>query len=169
MIRKLMMLFTICALAGLLTAPPACADTIQLALASPNQVAAPGDLVSFTATVTAPSTNAAAVYLNTDSHTEDLGLIVDDLPFLLNFPWAMNPGDSTTAVLFTVQVGGAGTYSGFFDLLGGADTSSFDLLSSSQYSITVSPVSAVPEPTTILLIASGALVLIRSRKLPPRC
>ena len=73
----------------------------------------------------------------------------------------MDPGDKTTDVLFNVTVGGPGTFSGFFDLLGGADPASSDLLATAHYTITVS---AVPEPATILLMATGVLGLISIRK-----
>lgn len=159
--RRVILLGIIAGLAVGVACSPACADTIQLALTSPNQTASPGDTVSFIATVTAPLTNTGSVFLNSDSHTEDLGLTVDDSPFLLNFPLFMNAGDSTTDVLFNVTVSGPGTFSGFFDLLGGADASSSDLLATAHYSITVS---AVPEPETILLMATNVLALISIRK-----
>lgn len=162
MIGKKLLFFVLCALAVLLTVSPAAADTIQFSLASPNQTANTGDVVSFTATVAAPNTNFFAVFLNNDSHTEDAGLTINDNPFLSNFPLSMSPGDSTTAILFDATItGGPGVYSGFFDILGGGDSSTFDLLGSTQYNITVG---AAPEPATILLMAAGLLGLLGIRQ-----
>ena len=162
MIAKKLAFSALCALAVLLTVSPAAADTIQFSLASPNQTAKTGDVVSFTATIGAPNSNLLALFLNSDSHTEDLGLTVDDNPFLFNFPLSMSPGDSTTAILFNATItGGPGVYSGFFDILGGSDSSSFNLLGSTQYTVTVT---SVPEPATIPLMAAGLLGLLGIRK-----
>ena len=148
------------ALTAWLIASPAAASTIQFSLAAPNQTAAAGD-ISFVATITAPFINASAVYLNADAHIEDTGLVVDDTGFFVNFPLFLMPGQSATAVLFTVNVSsGPGIYHGFFDILGGQDASRFDLLGSTSYTITAAN---VPEPGTLGLLTIGALGLLRRR------
>jgi hypothetical protein len=45
---------------------PVFADALNLNLTNPVQSGVPGSTVSFTATVSAPSTNGAAVFLNAD-------------------------------------------------------------------------------------------------------
>jgi hypothetical protein len=94
----------ICALLSELTASSVSATPIEFSLASPDQIADSGDIVSFVATIDTPITTTSTIFLNADSHTEDTGPIVDDAPFLFGFPLFMNPGDSTTAVLFDVNV-----------------------------------------------------------------
>jgi hypothetical protein len=155
---------SVCSALGTLTvcliASSASASTIEFSLALPDQTADAGDIVSFIATITAPSTNLSPVYLNADAHTEDAGLVVDDTGFFVNFPLVLMPGDSTTAVLFAVNVtGGAGAYDGFFDILGGQDVSQLELQGSTSYSITVT---SVPEPGGMWLAATGALGLLRT-------
>jgi PEP-CTERM motif-containing protein len=162
--RKMAVLTILCGSVLLLSASVASATTIGISLASPDETATTGDVLSFMATIS--NSGASSIYLNADSHTEDAGLTVDDSPFFSNFPISLNPGDSATAVLFAVTVtGGPGVYSGFFDIQGGTDPSALDVLGDAPFKVTVTPAAqAVPEPSTILLMATGVVGLIRRRK-----
>jgi hypothetical protein len=154
-------------LAILLLVPLASADTISLSLASPVQSGAAGDTLSFTATVTAVSDGLGPVYLVSDSAgiTGPSSLNVDDTPFLFNFPFVMSGGDTLTDVLFTVTLPSdlaAGSHTGYFSILGGLDPDSTSVLATADFTIDATSASAVPEPSTYLLMATGlgALLLI---------
>jgi hypothetical protein len=143
---------------GLLVAftlsPAASADTIGLSLASPDQTAAPGSTLSFFATVSAPLSNLASVFLNSDSTTVDFPLTLDDSPFSLTFPLSLNPGDSFAGVLFTVAVPAFAplftTYNGYFEIDGGTDSNAADNLASVTFQV-----STAPEPQGLLLLLIG--------------
>ena len=109
--------------------------------------------------MSAPSSNAAAVFLNSDSYSVDAPLSVDDTGFLVNFPLSMNPGDTATGVLFTVWVPPAipiGNYYGYFQILGGSDGSELNAISN----LAPFEIYAVPEPGSLLLLGTGGLALM---------
>jgi hypothetical protein len=153
MIKKTLVLPLLGLLMGLSLSLPASADTIGLSLASPEQTAGPGSTVSFLANVSAPLSNLASVFLNSDSATVDFPLTVDDSPFLL-FPLSLNPGDSFTGVLFTVDVPAFAplftSYNGYFEIDGGVDSNASDKLASVTFQV-----STVPEPRSLLLLLIG--------------
>jgi hypothetical protein len=64
---------------------PASAEAIYLTLVNPPQLAVPDTDLSFSATVSAPLTSGAPVFLNADSTTIDSPLTLDDSGFFLNF------------------------------------------------------------------------------------
>lgn len=134
------------------------ADSIHLTLSAPTLSGAPGDTVTFDATVTAPLTNAVAMFLNSDSFNLDTPLTLDDSDFF-NLPLSLNPGDSYTGALFTVSIpNGAslGAYLGSFAILGGADGGVQDLLASASFTVdAATATSAVPEPGSFVLMAMG--------------
>jgi hypothetical protein len=144
------------AVAALALALPAAADTLNFTLISPFTSAAPGGTVSFDATVSAPLTNTGTLFLIGDSTTVSIpGATLDDSPFLLNFPLSLNPGE-----LFTVTLPASiaqGVYTGFFEIQGGSDPSSQDILGTVSYSIGVTP-----EPSTWLLLSTGVALGIIS-------
>jgi hypothetical protein len=120
------------AVAAFALALPAAADTLNFTLTGPFASAAPGGTVSFDATVSAPLTNTGTLFLVGDSTTLSIpGATLDDSPFLLNFPLSLNPGDTFTGELFTVALPASiaqGVYTGFFEIQGGSDPSSQDIL-----------------------------------------
>jgi hypothetical protein len=143
--------------AALLLSVPAFADSITLTLASPVQVTGVGSTVDFWATVTAPTTNSAPIFLNGDSYNVDSPLTVDDSGFF-SFPLSLNPGDTYTGILFAVDVPvntALGNYYGYFQILGGSDGNAQDPISN----VATFEVTVVPEPTSLLLMGSGALGL----------
>jgi hypothetical protein len=141
--------------AALLLSVTAYADTITLTLTDPVQFAGGslGSSLSFDATVVAPSTNSADVFLNEDSFNVDAPLTLDDDGFFLGFPLSLSPGDSFTGLLFTVFLPTSTSnaiYNGSFSILGGPDGSSANVLADVQFEV-----STVPEPGTILMLGAG--------------
>lgn len=140
-------------LAVLLLVVPASADTLNLVLANPVQYGSSGSTLTFDATLLAPLTNGATVFLNSDSFNFSGPGTIDDSDFLFNYPLTLDPGDSFTGALFTLTLPAnfaIGTYSGYFQILGGADDGSFDPLATVNFQV-----GAVPEPSTWLLLATG--------------
>jgi hypothetical protein len=153
MMKKTALSLSMLALAVLLLAAPALADTISLTLSNPIQTGAPGSILTFDATVSAPLANGAEVFLNGDNFGISGPNSIDDTGFLLDFPLDLNPGDSFTGTLFTVALPpnlGAGSYNGFFTILGGADPSALGDLTTVNFQV-----NATPEPGTWLLFATG--------------
>jgi hypothetical protein len=168
MIKKVTPILSILGLA-LMVSLPACADGINFSLVNPPQTAYPGTVLSFSATVSAPLTNGAAVFLNADSVTIDFPLTLDDSGFN-NFPLSLNPGGSHTGVLFTINVPTFVTlfnfYNAYFEIDGGADNGAGDFLASVNFQIEAVP--PVPEPANTFLPLAGlagmaAMVLRRKR------
>ena len=139
----------------------ALADTISLTLSNPTETATPGSTITFTATASAPLTNSATVFLNSDSFNLDSPLTLDDSGFFNNFPLSLDPGDSFTGELFAVDIplNAAGVYNGSFEILGGADDNTFEVLASVPFQVNVAAQSAVPEPGSLMLFATGTLLL----------
>ena len=141
--------------------PLAKADTVSFSLANPVQSGGPGATLSYVATVSAPTTNAGDLYLNGDTFNVTGPLVLDDSPFLNNFPFFLAPGDSFTGVLFNLG-GAVGMSTGTFGLLGGADGSTYNSLGSVAFTAQVTP-----EPSSLVLLltgATGGLTLLRRRR-----
>jgi hypothetical protein len=145
--------------ATLLLSSRAFADTIGLSLNAPAQPGTAGSTVSFVATVSAPGTNGGTVFLNGDSFNVSSPLTLDDSGFLFDFPLSLDPGDSFSGVLFSIDLPAsvaAGLYTGSFEILGGADSGAFDTLGSVNFQVNVAPTaSTVPEPESLMLVMAG--------------
>ena len=123
---KLKMTLAVAALLTIgLSSAAAYADTLTFTLTNPTAyVPAGGGSVTFDATVTAPSSNTAAVFLNGDSFNVTAPITLDDSDFFNDFPLSLAPGTSFTGDLFMLTVPAGtpvGTYLGTFTLLGGAN------------------------------------------------
>ena len=145
---------------ALLLARPASADTITLNLANPVQTGVAGSTLSFDATVTAHGNNGATIFLNGDNFTSLASpLTSNDDGFLLGFPLSLDPGESFSGLLFTITLPSdinAGQYLGSFAILGGTDGSAQDELATVDFTVNATAgTSAVPEPDSLMLLATG--------------
>ncbi len=86
--RRLVLALSLLALT-LGTSGAALADSVTFSLTNPNQSATPGHVLTYFATVTAPSTNTGLEYLNGLSYTFNVPstFSFDLNPFLNNFPY----------------------------------------------------------------------------------
>jgi hypothetical protein len=137
------------------------ADTINFSINNSPQTGTPGTTLIFDATISAPLSNGAAIFLNglgTTTPGFDTSPI-DATDFFTNFPLFLSPGDSTTDALFTIMLAGniaPGKYFGTAGILGGANDLAFDTLGIANFEIDVPGTSPVPEPGTWVLLITGA-------------
>ena len=145
------------AIAGLLHCGTAAkADSFSFTIDPATQPAVPGQTLTFFGTVGNPG--ASPIYLTGDTVTADASLFVDDSQFLINFPPSLDSGVTTLSEeLFSVLVLPGtpdGSYTGMFEILGGSDGNAQDVLGAQGFTVNVAE-SAVPEPSSLLLLASG--------------
>lgn len=154
--KKSILAIALALVTAALSMPAAYADTINLTINNPSQsVGTAGGTLYYDATVSAPGTNSALVYLNGDSYSLAGALMLDDSPFLLNFPLDLAPGQSYTGNLFAVMVpagSSIGLYDGSFQILGGSTGSDDAVLSSANFITAVSP-----EPASLFLFGTGLI------------
>jgi PEP-CTERM motif len=160
--RKMMYALFAVVIAGAML-PSAHADTVSVTLTPSTEMGVAGEIVTYSATLAAPSSNGAAVFLNDE--TIDLndpsGVTTDGTDLFLNFPFDLNPGDSASGDLFTVtlpSIVSPGSYSGDFVLQGGSDLSAENTLATVPFTLVVA--GPVPEPSTWVMVASGVLGIV---------
>jgi hypothetical protein len=147
-----------------LSSAAAYADSITFTLNTPGYIGAGGGSATFNATVTAPSSNLAPVFLNGDNFNITGPITLNDSDFIADFPVSLAPGASFTGPLFVVTAGPGlpfGTYLGNFELLGGANGNAFGVLGNPQGASFA--VITTPEPSSIVLLLTGMAGLARAR------
>ena len=164
---KNLMLLSLVPASLLLAGTAAKADSLSISLDPTLQVGSAGDVLAFDATVT--NNSGSTVFLNGDNTFVDAPLTLDESPFDA-FPLTLGAGDSFTGVLFNIDIpAGAPSdlYTGSFDITGGHFNSSEQFtVGVSDFEVQVAP-AATPEPSSILLLATGlaGLALVFRRNL----
>jgi len=148
--RRLPVLFLMI-VAFLLAGTTAKADSLTLTLAAPFQSGVAGELLTFDATVI--NNSGATVFLNGDDFTVNSPLVLDDSPFLNNWPLSLGNGGSYAGELFTILIPPGtpvGPYEGTFEITGGADGNAGNVVASADFNVNLAP-----EPSSLLLLATG--------------
>jgi hypothetical protein len=168
-------------LGGFIIAAASCygstsAQTLDLTLIDPSQVVTQGTaVVAFDAVLSNPSTTNT-INIDADAFTTGSSYLnVDDLPFDLNAPLSLAPGQSSGRfLLFNVDLAPstpAATYGGnVFSIFGGAGAAFIDL-SDAAFSIKVDAATPVRAPEmdangsiAALTFLAGCLVVLRARR-----
>ena len=159
---KLRMTLAVAALltAGLSSAA-AYADTITFTLSNPTgYVVHTGGSLTFDATVSAPISNGAPVFLNGDSFNVTAPITLNDSDFFSDFPLSLAPGTSFTGDLFVLTVPPNTPFENFlgtFTLLGGANGNASNTLGTVSFDLITTP-----EPSSIVLLLTGMAGLARA-------
>ena len=163
---KLKMTLAVAALLTIgLSSAAAYADTLTFTLTNPNgtlsnpdgSVPFLGGSLVYDATVSAPASNGAAVFLNGDSFNITAPVTLNDSDFFANFPLSLLPGASFTGELFVLTAPSGtplGVYLGTFTLLGGSDGNAGNPLGTADFGLTITP-----EPSSIILLLTGVIGL----------
>jgi hypothetical protein len=180
MIKKTCLSFVFLFAALLMVPSRASADAITIHLGgvsalADDSIVIPGTIgttVSFLADLD-NSDNGVELFLNGSNFNIDAPLTLNDLLFT-NFPASIPAGASADGILFTVDLPqglAPGFYSGSYTILGGLTPDDFDELATIPFQIDAQPaVSPVPEPGTLVLLATGAGAFgtLVKRRLSPR-
>lgn len=158
------------AIAGLGLAPLAAhAQDLSMTLTPATLTVGNGGSVTFTGSVANPS--GGTVFMNGDSITAlSPGLTADGSLFFQNAPLFLPAGavypPNGQASLFTVSAAPGtadGFYSGYFNILGGADSAAQNIEATEKFTVQV-----VPEPSTLasltLLTLGTGLMVFRARR-----
>jgi hypothetical protein len=160
--EEMMKLKLTLAVAALLTtglsSAAAYADSITFTLTNPTgYVVYTGGSETFDATVSAPTSNGAPVFLNGDSFNVTAPITLNDSDFFNDFPLSLAPGASFTGALFVLTVppnSPFGTFLGTFTLEGGANGSASNTLGTVNFDLITTP-----EPSSIVLSLTGMVGL----------
>lgn len=158
----------LCALLALLFWPLSSHAQLIFNLNPAGQQGNQGTMLTFNATL--ENIGNDPLFLNGDNaFLNGNGLTLDTSPFFQNSPLSMNSGDIWTGDIFTVAIAQSvipSDYVGSFTIVGGLDPAAQVDLATQNFLVTVSPTSAVPEPTSFafFLVAGlsvGTLALSR--------
>jgi hypothetical protein len=137
------------------------ADALNFSLTPATLSASAGGMVEFTGTLTNPGSND--VFLNGDVAVLPYSsLALDDSPFFIFSPLFLAGGETYTGPFFDVTVNAAalpGAYSGSFTIQGGPDSNTFDNLAVQDFEVDVVASAPIPEPGSIALVSSSAVLL----------
>ena len=141
-----------------LSASVARADSLNIVFDPASVYGVPGTTVSFSATLSAPTSNSGVVDLASDSISiagPFTSSNFDDSGFFFGAPLTMAPGDTYTGLMFTLSIPFSTpenvSYPGFFSISNAAGAT----LGTGQFAVT-----AVPEPASMLLLGSGLSGLV---------
>ncbi len=147
------------------------AGNISIILDNPSQTGNPGGILRFFGAITNTDLNPgdASIYLNIDSLNLSLSDAVANDLFLTNVPISLAEGASSGDIeLFDYTLANPealpfGPYQGTYGLLGGMDggaSTAQDALAQVNFSVNVQSLSSTPEPSTVLLLGTGFLLMI---------
>jgi len=147
----------------LLLAPLSVHADVIFNLDNPIQTSLPGGTVTFTGTLF--NNDTVDVFLNGASADLPYAeLSVDFTDFFTLVPLSLSAGGSYSGPILDVDVTNAavpGDYFGSFTIQGGADGAAIDDLATENFQVTVAEaVTTVPEPSTVILLASALLGLV---------
>jgi hypothetical protein len=151
------------ALAGICL--PAQAGVINYELQHASLSGAPGDVLTFTITLTNPSATDT-VWLNGDGSTSASPfLTIDDSFFAINAPFFLDPlGVSPPFDIFQVSIAPTAPdgplVGSIFTILGGADSGALDDLADISFDVNVRSATATPEPGTFGGLIVGLLAIV---------
>ena len=144
---------------------PAHADLI-FSLDSPSFFGLPGSTIDISGTLLNPDLNP--VFLNTASGVLTSADLDFDLTNLFTIvPRSLSFGDSYAGPIFGIIVGPQaqpGDYFGSFTIQGGVDENAFGDLATQNFQISVTGPTSVPEPSTLVLLATSMLGLVVLRR-----
>jgi hypothetical protein len=153
----------------LFLATSATAQDIGIVLSQSTLSGAAGATLTFDATLT--NLSSSTIFFNGDSSTTASAfLTVSDNPFLNNAPLSLAAGASSGPfAMFAVTLApgiAAGIYNlNDFTILGGLTNVDFNPVGSANFTVDVLP---VPEPGTLVLVASGLLGLTIKHRIRKR-
>jgi hypothetical protein len=139
----------------------ALADTVSITFTSSLLNAAPGQTVTFSATISNPQ--ATTVFLNSDIVNIAAPLIPDDTKFFLNTPPSLSPFQSVTAAILDVKVplnALPGLYSGKFTIQGGSTPADLTDIGSANFAVAL----PVPEPDSLTLLMTAVIMFLLGRR-----
>ena len=145
--------------------PSSRADGVEVTVSTISGTA--GSTVEAVGTIT--NDTDETVDLNGDSFSVSVPTVaLDDTDFFINAPFFLDPGMSSGPFdIFAIQISptaAPGTVGpNIFQVLGGPDGNTFDVLGTATFNLEVEGSPTVPEPSGMLLLLCGitALVLVR--------